>query len=113
MLVVNKAAITIVPMPSLLLFIQIASTVVFVLGIKYFGIAPVRLIPDMHTGMSYFRVSLAFLATIYANMQALHYMGVNSFVVIKCSTPLVICVLDFWLLGRELPSVKSAVCLLG
>eukprot|EP00854_Cymbomonas_tetramitiformis_P009773 gene9773-11579_t len=50
---VNKTAITKVPMPSLLLFIQ------------YSGIAAVKLIPDLHTGMSYFRVSLAFLVSVF------------------------------------------------
>ena len=115
MLVVNKAAITIIPEPSLLLLTQVGSTALLVAIPASMGITPstIRLVPDAATAKAYFMVALVFLATIYCNIRMLQYVGVNAFVVMRCSTPLVVSVLDYVLMGRELPSRRSAAALAG
>jgi GDP-mannose transporter len=58
-------------------------------------------------------VAFAFLANIFANMKTLQYSNVETFIVFRASTPIVVCVCDYMFLGRELPSRKSALALLG
>jgi len=56
-------------------------------------------------------VSAAFLACVYANMKTLQFANVETFVVFRASTPLFISIADFCFLGRELPGLRSALCL--
>ena len=57
--------------------------------------------------------SLIFSATIYSNMQALFYSSVATIIVFRAAVPLVVCVLDWSFLGRQLPSKRSCIALLG
>jgi GDP-mannose transporter len=58
-------------------------------------------------------VSLIFLATIFTNMKTLQYANVETFIVFRCSTPIVISVCDHMFLGRELPDKQSVGALGG
>lgn len=115
MLVANKYAVVLIPQPSLLLCIQTASSVLFVLLLKWTGLAPheVRLCPERRTAFLFTILSFSFLATIYTNMMVLRWTGVNAFVVLRCAAPLPVALLDWLFLGRELPSVKSVLAMVG
>lgn len=64
--------------------------------------------------LSQFRVvSIAFLATLFANMKILQNANVETFIIFRNSTPIVISVLDWCFMGRELPSLRSAVSIAG
>jgi GDP-mannose transporter len=50
---------------------------------------------------------------IYTNMQALAISNVDTVIVFRSCTPLVVCILDWAFMGRELPSTGSALALLA
>ena len=58
-------------------------------------------------------VALIFLATIFSNMKSLQYANVETFMVFRFSTPLVVSIADYLFLGRKLPSPRSWACLIA
>merc|ERR1719461_2468865 len=55
----------------------------------------------------------AFLGTIFCNLKTLQYCNVETFIVFRASTPIAVAIGDYLFLGRELPSYRSLLCLLG
>lgn len=113
LLVLNKISITAVPNASFLLFIQILSTTVFIIFPTLSGHVKVNLRPSREILRAYVFVAVVFLSTIYSNFQVLHAIGVNSFIVLRCATPLMISFLDWVFLNRQLPTGKSLGSLVG
>ena len=58
-------------------------------------------------------MALAFLGVIFANIKTLQYVNVETFIVFRASTPIVVSVADYVFLGRALPSCRSWLALLG
>lgn len=112
MLVLNKRAVMLIPDPVTLLLLQTSSTAAFVLMLSWFGIAQLQY-PTPHTLKQFAYVACIFLGTIYANMRVVQHAGVNLFLVLRCSTPLIVSVMDAVWLGRELPNGRSVGALLG
>ena len=52
-----------------------------------------------------------FVCTIYCNMKALEHSNVETVIVFRACCPLVVCMLDWAFMGRQLPSARSAVSL--
>ena len=63
--------------------------------------------------MKFMPVALIFLATIFSNMKCLQYANVETFMVFRFSTPIVVSIADYLFLGRKLPSGRSWACLLA
>lgn len=49
----------------------------------------------------------SFLGTIYANIKVLEHSNVETFITVRSSTPLVLSLCEFFMLGRELPRGQS------
>lgn len=113
LLVLNKVAITAIPNASLLLFVQISSTVMIVAAPALVGKACINLKPSGKVIRAYSTVAVVFLATIYSNFQVIHSIGINPFIVLRCSTPLMVSVLDWIFMGRTLPDGRSTLALCG
>jgi GDP-mannose transporter len=113
LLVLNKVAIKAIPNASLLLFTQLSSTVVIVAAPALGGKARVNFKPEGKVVRAYSTVAVVFLATIYSNFQVIHSIGINPFIVLRCSTPLMVSILDWAFMGRTLPDWKSALALSG
>ena len=113
LLVLNKVAIKAIPNASLLLFTQLGSTVVIVAAPALVGKARINFKPEGIDARAYSTVAVVFLATIYSNFQVIHSIGVNPFIVLRCSTPLMVSVLDWAFMDRTLPDWKSALALSG
>lgn len=112
MLLVNKLAVHNLPAPGFVLFCQLfASAAVTWTGGKlgYMDVDPI----SMHTVKRFWVVPVAFLMTVFANIKILQHSNVETFITFRASTPLILSLLDAALMGRELPSRKSTVCLLG
>lgn len=109
----NKISITFIPNAALLLFVQIASTVVIISSAAMFSAQKVVFIPSPRMIKAYSSVAALFLATIYSNFRLIHAVGVNPFIVLRCTTPLIVSVLDWCFLGRELPDRRSIIALAG
>ena len=113
LLVLNKVAIKAIPNASLLLFTQLSSTVVIVAAPALGGKARVNFKPEGKVVRAYSTVAVVFLATIYSNFQVIHSIGINPFIVLRGSTPLMVSILDWAFMGRTLPDWKSALALSG
>uniref|UniRef100_A0A7S0WX23 Sugar phosphate transporter domain-containing protein n=1 Tax=Pyramimonas obovata TaxID=1411642 RepID=A0A7S0WX23_9CHLO len=106
MLVINKVAVTFLPAPTIVLFAQLLTSALAAVGLNSLGIVEADELQADKVKRFYI-VALVFLSTIFANMKTLQYANVETFIVFRSSTPLVIAVLDYACLGRELPSYRS------
>eukprot|EP00746_Dinoflagellata_sp_MGD_P013414 gnl/MRDRNA2_/MRDRNA2_128987_c0_seq1.p1 gnl/MRDRNA2_/MRDRNA2_128987_c0~~gnl/MRDRNA2_/MRDRNA2_128987_c0_seq1.p1 ORF type:complete len:355 (-),score=38.55 gnl/MRDRNA2_/MRDRNA2_128987_c0_seq1:6-1070(-) len=111
MLVANKLAIHFVPMPAFVFCIQLAVSVVYVYAggvLKYIEV-------DDWTWVkikSFSPYTAAFVASVYANGRALQASNVETVIVFRACSPLFVSILDYFFLGRELPSGRSLFALL-
>ena len=62
---------------------------------------------------SFFPVAAAFLACIFANIKTLQYANVETFIVFRASTPLLIGLAEWQFMGRELPNARSLGAMLA
>lgn len=112
MLVINKLAVHFLPAPAVVLFFQLATSA----GAVFLFDAAGWIKADKLTWEKvkpYSAVSIAFLGAIFTNMKTLQYANVETFIVFRSSTPILIAVLDYCFLGRELPTVRSWLSLLA
>jgi len=112
MLISNKLAVHFFPAPGLVLILQLGLTA---LCVKAAGMAGLILVDDLEWTKvkPYSLVAVAFLGTIYTNIRTLQYANVETFIVFRASTPILVSVFDWIFLGRELPGFQSSLCLLG
>lgn len=111
MLIVNKLAVKVLPAPSVLLFFQLLSTTLSIACLSASQIVQLQRF-ELKFAAPYSLVAVAFLAALYTNIKTLQYANIETFIVFRSSTPLLISVLDYICLGRELPSLRSTVCLI-
>lgn len=112
MLVVNKVAIHWFPRPLTLLFLQLAFTTMVVSMASDFKMIPATEI-SLDTVKKFWMVPVAFLTTIYSNIKILSFTNVETFIVLRASTPVVLSILDVQFLNRKLPSAQSWVSIIG
>jgi solute carrier family 35 len=112
MLVTNKVAVHVLPAPSLVLFAQLASAAFAVWGCGQTGMITVDAL-EIKKVLAFAPVALAFLGVIFANIKTLQYANVETFIVFRASTPLVITFCDCLFLGRSLPEARSWLSLVG
>ena len=110
LLIVNKVAISLTRQPSLVLLCQLSSTPAIIRALSCAHIITLERV-TFSQARSYFLVAIAFLAALYTNARTLQYANVETFIVFRSSTPILISVLDFIFLGRELPNLSSSVSL--
>jgi GDP-mannose transporter len=112
MLVVNKVAVHTLPAPSFVLLAQLVTSAAAVWFAGAIGWIKVDRL-EMGKAISFFPVATAFLGAIFTNIKTLQYANVETFIVFRSSTPVLISVADYLFLGRELPSSRSWMSLLG
>ena len=106
MLIVNKLAVTFFPHASVLLCLQLVATTVIIgvlSGVGVLNAAPF----EWERARPFLIVALGFLGALYANVKTLQYANVETFIVFRCSVPLLVSVLDRFFLGREWPNPRS------
>ena len=106
MLVINKLAVYHVQAPSFVLFCQVAVTAIAVYSAAGAGLVKADSF-DWAKVKAFSFVVAAFVAAIFTNMKTLQYANVETFIVFRSSTPLLVAFLDFFFLGRCLPSPRS------
>lgn len=83
MLIINKVAITHLPAPGIILFLQCALTAIII----RLAAATGRIVVDPLFSAALLRafapVALGFLACLYSNSKALQYLNVESFIVCR------------------------------
>lgn len=110
LLISNKYAIYKVAAPSFILFSQLMGTAVVVKLFALTGKIECDALEKQKIA-KFAPVALIFLATIFSNLKSLQYANVETFMVFRFSTPLVVSVADYMFLGRRLPSARSWSCL--
>jgi GDP-mannose transporter len=112
MLVANKLAIYFNPVPGLIVCAQVVGTVGYILVLRAFGLAEVDHFdwPRVKVFLPY---TLSFVLVLYSNGRAIEHSNIETVIVFRAATPLIVSWLDYFLLGRELPTLRSTLSLLG
>jgi GDP-mannose transporter len=110
MLIVNKLAVHHLPAPSAVLLSQLIASAVACRTLGLMGVIEVEPL-NVDKIKQFWIVPFAFLGTVFANIKILQFANVETFIVFRSSTPLLISVADYFFLGRELPSGRSWACL--
>ena len=109
LLLTNKMAISYLPIPSVISFIQIVFSAIAVYALKIGGV-PVD-------DFEYDKVKLyaiyivAFVGAIYANMQALSHSNVETVIVFRACTPIAVTIIEYFFMDRALPNLRSSISL--
>merc|ERR1712164_101409 len=106
MLLANKGAFTELPVPGLVCSVQYAFTCVAVLVMAKIGLAQ-RDPVEIGLVRKYWVVPAAFATAIFANGKLLEHANVETFLLIRFTTPLLVALLDFLLLEKELPTARN------
>jgi GDP-mannose transporter len=112
LLIINKVCVTIVPAPSFVLFTQLLSSAVMVkimAGSNIVDAEPFQ----WEKGRKYIAVVTCFAGFLYCNVKALQYVPVDTIICFRASIPLVVSIIEFFFLGRELPTLRSWISLTG
>jgi GDP-mannose transporter len=112
MLVLNKVAISEVPRPAFLLFLQLAftsATVSIAHDLKIIKLTEFSL----DVLKRFWLVPVTFLMSIFFNIKILTHTNIETFIVLRASTPVVLAVLDVQFLNRALPERRTWVSILG
>mmetsp|Transcript_55717 Transcript_55717/g.156913 ORF Transcript_55717/g.156913 Transcript_55717/m.156913 type:complete len:350 (-) Transcript_55717:54-1103(-) len=112
MLVANKVSISDVPMPACLYCAQFLVTVISVWSFRGLGLAQVDdfTLARIKQWLPY---TCSFCISMYCNGKVLQYSNVETVIVFRSCSPLLVSVVEFNFLGRELPSVRSFAALVG
>jgi len=112
LLVLNKLAIHFLHAPAFLLFAQLLSSWVSVKVAAMIGIIQCDGL-SVAKVKGFWLVSMCFLISIFTNIKTLQYCNVETFIVFRCGAPLIICVADWYFLGRQLPNGRSVASLIA
>ena len=115
MMIVNKMLMRRAALPSFFSTLQFAAAVVTVTVLGHTSCVTSCPKDDVIIRWSrlcpYLQHSVLFVASIYSNMQALRYTSIETIIVFRAATPLIVMVLDRTFLGRAWPSPSSFLAL--
>eukprot|EP00756_Hemistasia_phaeocysticola_P059205 Hpha_TRINITY_DN35934_c0_g1::TRINITY_DN35934_c0_g1_i1::g.184889::m.184889 len=106
MLLANKVAIHFIPAPVFVTTVQyiFSALVPFVLGrLGYVENEPL----SMKTVLVFWRVPALFAAAIFANSKVLQTANVETFIVFRNTTPILVSICDFFFMGKALPDPRT------
>ena len=103
---------TFLPAPSVVLFCQLLTSAVAVKGMSSAGIVEADPL-EWSKVKPFMLVACAFLAALYTNVRTLQYANVETFIVFRSSTPILIAFMDYVFFGRHLPNTRSWLSLLA
>jgi len=112
MLVINKVTISLIPLPGLVFSVQFFSTFAAIMIGKALNLLVVDAL-EMKKLMGFAPYVCAFVLSIYFNGKVLQYSNVETLITFRACSPLCVSVLDWKFLGRELPSMRSLLALVG
>jgi len=106
LVLVNKLILHFLPFPSLVIVVQLLSTIFLIYGANLCGVME---IDEMKWEFMkpYLIYTVAFSTGVYTNMMCLSTSNVETVIVARALSPLVVSFLDAIFLGRELPSKRS------
>ena len=110
LLLANKMVMAYLPIPSLVSFIQIVFSASAILVYKWCGgfVDPL----EWPKVKAYGLYIVAFVAAIYANMQALANSNVETVIVFRACSPIAVTFVEYFFMDRAWPSTRSTISLL-
>eukprot|EP00924_Labyrinthula_sp_SR-Ha-C_P005276 snap_masked-scaffold_1-processed-gene-26.19-mRNA-1 protein AED:1.00 eAED:1.00 QI:0/-1/0/0/-1/1/1/0/345 len=106
MLLFNKLVVTYLPIPGLVTMIQYAFSILCV-GLLYLvGIIPIQKLSKKET-LRFAPVPILFACAVFANNKILQFANIETFIVIRNTTPLFVAAIEFLVLGKSLPNLRS------
>jgi len=111
LLLSNKFALEYLPVPSVVSFIQIASSTLIVFALKYFADVKVDDL-EWEKMKPFILYVFLFVSSIYANMKALQLSNVETVIVFRACTPIAVAVIEYLFMNRSLPNIRSCLSLL-
>lgn len=112
LLLVNKVAMKLVPVAFLVTVIQLLFAAVFVVFIRIALRVKVDEL-EWTKVRPYMLYIAAFSGGIYCNLRALEHSNVETIIIFRSCSPLLVSICDYLFLGRELPSSRSIMALVG
>lgn len=112
MLLINKIAINTLQRPLMLLYLQLSfasMAVTLAHDLKVIRLTT----PSMDILKKFWLVPVMFLISIFCNIMILSHTNIETFIVLRASTPIVISILDVQFLGKALPDRRSWVSIIG
>lgn len=112
MLVANKVALHYNPVPAFVFCAQVACTVGYIFVLRAGGFSEVDTFdwPRVKVFLPY---TVSFVLVLYSNGRAIQFSNVETVIVFRAGTPIIVSALDYLVLGRELPSGRSLAALVG
>ena len=103
---VNKIAVTDIPVPNVILVTQFA-TASFLLGLAHmFGMIKLENI-NMRTCIGFLPFVACFFALLSSGMWVMKVAPLETFIAFKSTTPIALSILDYMFMGRTFQSLKS------
>ncbi|XRB17740.1 sugar phosphate transporter domain-containing protein [Pseudoscourfieldia marina] len=111
LLVINKLCVTFLKSPHFVLLFQLMFSAA---SIRLAALAGLVQLSDVDASKlrSFSPVVFLFYGNIASNMKAIQRVPLDTFVCLRSSTPLVISMLEWYLLGRRFPSLRSLLGML-
>lgn len=107
LLLLNKVVLSLIPSTPLVTSIQCLFCLTCILGASFSCGAPRLDALTPPIVRAYLLYGILFVGGIYSNMRALQAANVDTVIVFRASTPLLVAVGDYALLGREAPTPRS------
>lgn len=112
LVLVNKLILHYLPFPSLVIVIQLLSSILLIYGGNFLGAIAIDEL-KWEFAKPYCIYTIAFSTGVYSNMMCLNTSNVETVIVARALSPLIVSVCDFIFLGREWPSKRSTTALLA
>lgn len=106
MLVSNKVAVTSLPLPACLMCFQVTVTIIVVHVLKGAGIFAVDDFTIVRA-RRWFPYAMSFCLTLYCNTKVLQKSNVETVIVFRACSPLLVSILEYIFLGRQFPAPRS------
>ena len=106
LVLVNKLILHFLPFPSLVIVTQLFASIFLIYGGNFFGVMDIDIM-SWDFAKPYLIYTVAFSTGVYTNMMCLNTSNVETVIVARALSPLIVSFLDALFLGRELPSNRS------
>jgi len=110
LVLVNKLILHYIPLPSIVISIQLFASIFLIYGANACGVMEIDPI-KWEFLKPYLIYTVAFSTGVWTNMMCLNTSNVETVIVARGLSPLIVCALDPIFLGRELPSRRSVAAL--
>lgn len=111
LLVANKLALQYLPFPSILTFVQLSFSVIIIYILKAIGFEIDNF--EWDKIRTYLPYNFVLTMTLYSNVRALQYSNLDTVIVFRSCSPIVVTIIEYLYMERAFPSPRSIVSLLG